>query len=114
MAGAITVATSTSGMKLYLPVLICLDSEHERYREVYCCIKTHPNMQTMKSWQPWSCSKEENADYVKMPIMAICTDILLRIMEMLTHTQGCLHAAGTGHENVVLEKASKQRLTHGF
>ena len=36
------------------------------------------------------------------------------MMEMVTNTQGWLHAARAGHENVVLEKASKQRLTHGF
>ena len=40
--------------------------------------------------------------------------VMLRMMEMLTNTQGRLHAAGVGHEDVVLEKASKQRLTHGF
>ena len=34
------------------------------------------------------------------------------MIEMLTNTQGWLHAALAGPENVVLEKASKQRLTH--
>ena len=38
----------------------------------------------------------------------------MRLIEMLINTQGWLHAAGAGHEEVVLEKASKQRLTHGF
>ena len=36
------------------------------------------------------------------------------MMEMLTNTQGLFHAAGTGHENVVSEKAPKQRLTPIF
>ena len=36
------------------------------------------------------------------------------MLEMLTNTQGWLHAAGAGHEDVVLEKVSKQCLTHGF
>ena len=36
------------------------------------------------------------------------------MMELLTNTQGWLHAVGADHEDVVLEKASKQRLTHGF
>ena len=42
-----------------------------------------------------SCPTETIADYVELPIM-------------------WLHAAGAGHGNVVLEKPSKQRLTHGF
>ena len=42
-----------------------------------------------------SCSTETIADYVKLPIMR-------------------LHAAGGGNGNVVQEKPSKQRLTHGF
>ena len=54
------------------------------------------------------------ADYVKMPIMWIWTASLLQMMKMLTNTQGWLHAAKAGHEKVVLEKASKQDLTHGF
>ena len=39
--------------------------------------------------------------------------------DLVTGVQTCalpiwLHVAGVGHEDVVLEKASKQRLTHGF
>ena len=30
---------------------------------------------------------------------------------MLTNTQGWLHAAGAGHDNIVLEKAWKKNLT---
>ena len=36
------------------------------------------------------------------------------MMEMLTNIQEWLHAAGAGEKDVVLEKASKQRLPHGF
>jgi hypothetical protein len=38
----------------------------------------------------------------------------MRLIEMLVNTQGTLDDAGAGYDKVVLEKASKQLLTHGF
>ena len=106
----ITIVSELTRVSLYLPKWAW------EIRVGYCCIEIQPNMQTMMIWVGWHgiCSTERNADYAKMLIMWICTESLLQMMEMLTNTQGWLHAAGAGHENVVIEKASKQRLTYGF
>ena len=74
----------------------------------YCCIEIQPNMQTMMSWQTWYLYNREkrwlcrNADYVNMHWEFAAND-----GDAHQHLGG-LHAAGAGHENVVLEKALKQ------
>ena len=52
--------------------------------------------------------------YVKTLKLTKCTDGSMRSIEMLINTEGWLHGAWAGHEEVVLEKASTQRLTDGF
>ena len=108
-----TVLTLTGGKKANLPALACLDSEHASYGAVIIVLKF--NHQCKKGvGSHGSCSTETNADCVKMRIMGIRTESLLRMMEIVTNTQGWNHATVAVHENVVLEKSSKQCLTHVF